>query len=172
MPNSTDNVSSADNQQERLKMIGWIVGFVDGEGCFSVSVFKNRTTRSKFQVFPEFVITQGQKSLASLEEIKSFFRCGGIYVNRRHDNHKENIYRYCVRSLKDLNEIIIPFFKENQLKTYKSNDFQSFCKAVEMMLNHQHLSEEGLEFIRNLKNPQRLIRQTPVATGEDRVRTI
>ena len=44
MPNSTDNVTSADNQQERLKMIGWIVGFVDGEGCFSISVFKNRTT--------------------------------------------------------------------------------------------------------------------------------
>lgn len=159
MINSTDNVSSADNQQERLKMIGWIVGFVDGEGCFSISVFKNRTTKSKFQVFPEFVITQGQKSLASLEEIKNFFGCGGIYVNHRHDNHRENIYRYCVRSLKDLNEIIIPFFKKNQLKTYKNNDFQSFCKAVEMILNRQHLSEEGLEFIRNLKNPQRLIRQ-------------
>ncbi len=32
---------SADNQQERLKTIGWIVGYVDGEGCFSVSVCRN-----------------------------------------------------------------------------------------------------------------------------------
>ncbi|MBU1000126.1 LAGLIDADG family homing endonuclease [Patescibacteria group bacterium] len=139
MPNSTDNASSADNQQERLKMIGWIVGFVDGEGCFSVSVFKNRTTRSKFQVFPEFVITQGQKSLSSLEEIKNFFGCGAIYVNRRYDNHKENIYRYCVRSLKDLNETIIPFFKANQLKTHKKHNFEILCRAVDMILKKKSI---------------------------------
>jgi hypothetical protein len=29
------NVMSADNQQERLDPM-WIVGFVDGEGCFYV----------------------------------------------------------------------------------------------------------------------------------------
>gem|GEM_PF-3969977 len=26
-----------DNQQERPEIAGWICGFVDGEGCFSVS---------------------------------------------------------------------------------------------------------------------------------------
>ena len=154
------NAFSADNQQERLKMSGWIVGFVDGEGCFSVSVFKNRTSKSGFQVMPEFVVTQGQKSLDSLQVIKDFFGCGAIYVNRRYDNHKENIYRYCVRSFKDLNEKIIPFFKANQLLTYKKNDFELFCKVVEMILNRQHLTTEGLELIRQLKNPQRLYAKT------------
>jgi hypothetical protein len=34
---SSENSSAADNQQERLiKKIGWITGFVDGEGCFSI----------------------------------------------------------------------------------------------------------------------------------------
>ena len=34
---SSDNSSAAENQQERLiKKIGWITGFVDGEGCFSI----------------------------------------------------------------------------------------------------------------------------------------
>lgn len=60
-----NNVSSADNQQERLKMSQWIVGFVDGEGCFSVSIFKNRTSKSGFQVMPEFVVTQGEKKPCS-----------------------------------------------------------------------------------------------------------
>lgn len=36
----------ADNQQERLNMKSWIVGFTDGEGCFAISVIKNSTTRS------------------------------------------------------------------------------------------------------------------------------
>lgn len=157
MPNNlTDNAPSADNQQERLRISSWIVGFVDGEGCFSVSIFKNRTTKSGFQVMPEFVVTQGQKSLDSLQIIKDFFECGAIYVNRRYDNHKENIYRYCVRSLKDLNEKIIPFFKTNPLLTYKKNDFEIFCRAVEMKLINLHLTTEGLQKFRDLKNPQRL----------------
>jgi hypothetical protein len=36
----SDNPSGADNQQERLKLCGWTVGFVDGEGCFSCSISK------------------------------------------------------------------------------------------------------------------------------------
>lgn len=166
----SNNVFGADNQQERLKMSGWIVGFVDGEGCFSVSVFKNHTTRSGYQVMPEFVITQGQKSISSLEEIKNFFGCGSIYINRRYDNHREHIYRYCVRSLKDLRQIIIPFFQANQLKTHKRKDFELFCQVVEMVYNQEHLKAEGLKRILNLKNPQRLICQT--LKREDRVRTL
>ena len=148
--------STADNQQERLKLSGWIVGFIDGDGCFSVSIFKNRTSKNGFQVMPEFVVTQGGKSMGSLEVTKEFFGCGSIFVNRRHDNHNENIYRYCVRSLKDIHEKIMPFFQENQLKTYKRKDFELFSKVVEMMIHKEHLTEEGLEAIRQLKNPQRL----------------
>jgi hypothetical protein len=157
---SSKKVFRADNQQERLKMSSWIVGFVDGEGCFSVSIFKNRTSKSGFQVMPEFVVTQGAKSLDVLEKMKEFFGCGSIFVNRRYDNHRENLYRFCVRSLKDLHEVVIPFFKENQLKTYKRNDFKTFCAVVEMMIHRKHLTVEGLEAIRQLKNPQRLNAET------------
>ena len=55
---------SADNQQERLKTVGWIVGFVDGEGCFSVSIQRCRVVKLGWQVFPEFVVTQGAKSIS------------------------------------------------------------------------------------------------------------
>ena len=71
---SSKKVSGADNQQERLRFIGWIVGFVDGEGCFTVSFFKHPKSRLrlKWQVFPEFVITQEMKSKKALENIKNF----------------------------------------------------------------------------------------------------
>ena len=32
----SDNPNGADNQQERLIELGWVLGFVDGEGCFSI----------------------------------------------------------------------------------------------------------------------------------------
>ena len=137
--------SGADNQQERLKFIGWIIGFVDGEGCFTVSFFKHPKSRLrlKWEVFPEFVITQGEKSLPALKIFKKYFQGGNIYVNKRYDNHKENIYRYCLRSISELNNKIIPFFENHHLRTYKNNDFVIFAKIVRMMVEGKHQSAKG-----------------------------
>lgn len=137
------NATSADNQQERLKFIGWIVGFVDGEGTFSVSLIRNKTTKSGWQIFPEFVVTQGEKSLKSLETMQEYFDCGNIFINRRNDNHKENLYRYCVRSIKELDQIIIPFFTANQLRTAKREDFILFCRAIKIIKSGSHLHLDG-----------------------------
>lgn len=139
-----------DNQQERLKTIGWIVGYVDGEGCFSVSLFRNKTTKFGWQVFPEFVVTQGGKSKRSLMVIKKFFDCGKIYANKRYDNHKENIYRYCVRSRKELTEKIIPFFNTNQLFTAKRKDFEIFSEIIKLMNKNVHQKSEGIKKIAGL----------------------
>jgi hypothetical protein len=141
---------SAENQQERLGIEQWTLGFTDGEGCFSVSFIKNKTTKTGWQIFPEFVITQGAKSLPALKIIKNYFECGRLFINKRKDNHKEHMYRYCVRSLNDLETIIVPFFKKNKLKTYKRNDFEIFSKIVIMMSKGAHLKEGGRNKIAKL----------------------
>ncbi len=145
----SENHIRADNQQGRLDP-NWIVGFVDGEGCFSISIFKNVTTKYGFQVFPEFVVTQGAKSLSALEEIQMYFGCGKIYENRRKDNHRENLYRYCVRSANDLRAQIVPFFEKYPLHTAKAQDFLIFCEVLVLIENGLHLSLEGIERIRTL----------------------
>ena len=145
---SSENVFSADNQQERQDYyVGWIVGFVDGEGCFSVGVFRNRILKNGWQVFPEFVVTQGKKSLSALEELQRFFGCGKIFINTRYDNHREPLYRYCVRSVKDIREKIIPFFKKYPLRTAKQNDFKRFVRIIAMMEQKTHLTIKGMEKI-------------------------
>ncbi len=131
-------------------MAGWIVGFVDGEGTFSVAIQKNAEMSLGWQVFPEFVVTQGAKSLGALEELKGFFKCGRIYRNHRHDNHTEDIFRYCVRKISDLDEKIVPFFKMNPLKTSKRNDFEKFAEIIEMMKAKKQLTFKGLELIANV----------------------
>jgi len=146
----SNNVLDKDNQQERLKTIGWIVGFVDGEGTFSVSLIRNNTTKTGWQVFPEFVVTQGAKSKKVLEDIERFFRCGNIFINRRKDNHREPLYRYCVRSVKGLTEIIIPFFQQYPLHTAKQKDFKLFSKIIGMMNRKIHFTFEGIVKIAKL----------------------
>ena len=98
-------------------------------------------------VFPEFVVTQGAKSLPALQKIKEFFGCGNIFINKRYDNHNEHLYRYCVRSLKELDSKIIPFFEQFPLQTYKQNDFEIFRDVVRMMVRKEHLTEAGYERI-------------------------
>jgi len=110
----SENASSTDNQQERLDP-WWIIGFVDGEGCFSVSTFRNKTCTSGYQTLFEFVVTQGEKSRAALEAIQSFFGCGAIYINHRYDNHRGDVLRYCVRRQDDLKTKIVPFFRQHRL---------------------------------------------------------
>ena len=174
-------VLSADNQQERLKIIGWIIGFTDGEGCFSVSIIKNSTTKLGWQVFPEFVITQEEKSLYVLEEIRDFFDCGRVFINRNtnpNDNHREPLYRYCVRSIKNIKEKIIPFFQENNLKTAKQKDFIKFVRIMSLVEKKYHLNKKGITKIAkiietmNRKKPARFlessttIRQNPASAGK------
>ena len=146
----TNKVSSAENQQERLRTSNWIVGFVDGEGAFLISILKNPKSKTGWQVFPEFIVTQGAKSKEVLYLIKEFFGCGQVYLNRRHDNHTEDLYRYCVRSLGELSDVIIPFFKEFPLKTHKAKDFEIFCQAFELISQRKHLTTSGLTEIANL----------------------
>ena len=148
------NTSRADNQPERLITIGWIVGFVDGEGCFSIGLVKQRDRQEKdrirrgyktgYQAFCEFAVTQGEKSLSSLKVLKEFFGVGEIYINKRYDNHKEHLYRYCVRKRADLIRVIIPFFQQYSLKTAKKQDFEKFAQCAFMMENGQHLTHEGM----------------------------
>ena len=145
-----DNASSADNQQERPGIANWICGFVDGEGCFSVSLIRNTTTSSGWQVFPEFVVTQGEKSRRALEAIKDYFECGQIYINRRHDNHREPLLRYCVRSRQDLQEKVIPFFRQYPLRTAKQEDFEKFVLILQQMSQGEHKNFDGLRSIANI----------------------
>lgn len=166
----SNNPKIAENEQERLDE-KWLVGFTDGEGTFSISFIKNEEMRFGYQIFTEFVITQGEKSLDVLEKIEKFFNCGHIYVNKRHDNHKENIYRYCVRNRKDLLDTVIPFFKKYQLLTAKTNDFIIFSEVVEMVGKREHLSEAGFEKIKNLAsqtNRQKKRLESPTTVRQSR----
>ena len=53
----SDNPTGAANQQERPVAEQWVVGFVDGEGCFSISVVRNPGCRLGWQVQHEFAVT-------------------------------------------------------------------------------------------------------------------
>ena len=140
----SDNVQGAEDQQERLTTIGWIVGFVDGEGCFSCPIYANGKMTLRWQVRPEFAVAQGASSRDVLEGMVRFFGCGKVYRNSRHDNHREDMFRYCVQRFGDLRGVIVPFFMENPLRTSKRDNFNKFAQIIELMSLRRHLSVPGI----------------------------
>jgi hypothetical protein len=128
----------ASRRRERMELSpDWVVGFVDGEGCFHVSVNENPKTKLGYQVIPEFVVVQHQRDIQVLYALKSFFKCGVV--------RKNNGDRWCyrVRKLACL-KAICEFFVKHPLKTKKNVDRIRFCRIVGYMLEGRHLSVEGL----------------------------
>jgi len=142
----------ADNQQERLSC-SWIVGFVDGEGCFHVSINRQNKMTLGWQVLPEFRVVQHQRDEQILYKLKEYFGFGSVVIN--HDDRKE----FRVRGLDNLNKIV-KFFQNNELKTFKKNDFKLFAKIIHLMNDSKHLTKEGLKNIADLasKTNRKIIR--------------
>lgn len=145
-----DNVMGADNQQERLLQTGWVVGFVDGEGCFSIGFVRqpNRASRkgykTGYQVSHRFAVTQSVSSRSALEELQSFFGVGRVYVMKRHDNHREHLAQFIVNRREDLLRMVIPFFEAHSLHTAKQADFERFACCVRMIDDGLHQEIAGL----------------------------
>ena len=62
---------------------------------------------------PAFLVVQHEKDIKIFYALKSYFKCG--VVRKNHGDRQ----CYRVRELKNLEEIIVPFFEKQSLKTFK-----------------------------------------------------
>ena len=136
----SDNPFGADNQQEtKLRALDpmWVVGFVDGEGCFSVSIHRNESAKPTggWHVQPTFQVSQHQDHREVLEDLARFFGCGTVRTKGRNSS----VDVYVVHSSILLVERIIPFFERNELRV-KRKGFESFAfitKAIRTRSHHR-----------------------------------
>lgn len=130
----------------------WIVGFVDAEGCFVVSVRTAADRQTPIRLQPAFVVTQHKRDIQVLYALKAYFGCGQVY-----EAHKvgcnEAVWK--VQNLEHLMTSIIPFFEKHALKTKKGIEFQRFRRICLRMQAKVHRTSEGLnqcvELARNLR---------------------
>jgi len=122
----------------------WIVGFVDGEGCFHVGINKHPDMKVGYQVLPEFTVVQHERDIQVLHALKSYFGCGVV-----RSNHGDRM-AYRVRGQQHLLQHIIPFFEKHKLKTKKGIEFRKFRRVLLMMQEGLHLTEDGLLKIREI----------------------
>ena len=123
----------------------WIVGFVDGEGCFHVGINQNESMSLGVQVLPEFTVVQHEVDEQVLYNLKNYFGCGVV-----RKNHETRLC-YRVRGQANLRDRIIPFFEKHKLKTRKRVDFEKFRRVILLIEKGEHLQADGLEQIRQIK---------------------
>ncbi|KKU63610.1 MAG: hypothetical protein UX86_C0020G0001 [Candidatus Amesbacteria bacterium GW2011_GWC1_47_15] len=131
-----------DNQQERLVSDDYLLGFVEGEGCFYIGVVRSRETISHWQVIYFFKVSQNPTGKLVLEQLKNRLACGYIKANSLSDKSDKSL-AFVVRDLPSLTKKVIPFFK-GKLLTKKAEDFEKFCRVIDLVISSNHLTKKGI----------------------------
>jgi len=135
---------SGDNQQERLLTPDYLAGFIDGEGCFSVSIHPNPNAKFGWLIDPDFTINQHRQSRELLESIRRFFGCGKIYEK---SPNKSNVLTFTVYGRKMILEKVIPFLDVHPVISNKRHDYAKFRDIILRMTTKEHHTLEGFQTI-------------------------
>jgi len=147
----------------------WITGFVDGEGCFIVSVRTAPDRQTPVQLQPAFIVSQHKMDIQVLHALKAHFGCGQVYTPTNKDYH---VAQWRVDKLEHLLTYVVPFFEKHNLKTKKGIEFQRFRRICLHMKNKVHQTPEGFEMCVKLARELRVITPLDVEVDQGRVQLL
>src|SRR5258708_11182876 len=98
-----------------MDLAAYFAGFIDGEGCFTVSFSPRSKLLIGWEVRPSFSVSQNADRSEVLLLMQQHFGCGSIRPDR-----SDKTLKYEVRCLDDLAERIIPFFEANRSEEHTS----------------------------------------------------
>ena len=123
----------------------YISGYVDGEGCFSVSFSKRDKFLVGWETKPSFSVSQNEDRAQTLFLIQKLLKCG--FMRR---DFSDKTLKYEVRSLEDLIKRVIPHFDKYPMASNKQKDFELFKQVCFLMQKELHKEKKGLQKIMNL----------------------
>lgn len=91
-------------------------------------------------------MTQHKRDEDLFKSFESYLGCGSVEITTR------DVVNFHVRKLSDITNIVIPFFKNHFIVGEKSKDFEDWCLVANLMLDGKHLTSEGIEEIRKIKD--------------------
>jgi hypothetical protein len=116
-------VKSKDSVRRRpssyRNVASYVSGFVDGEGCFCVSMRPQARIRVGWEVRPSFSVSQNYDRAEVIRLLPQLFECGSVRPDR-----SDKTLKFEVRSLRDLSQRVIPFFEKHPLLSSKQRDFR------------------------------------------------
>jgi hypothetical protein len=136
------SVQDAGSHKGSVDLPSYISGYVDGEGCFSVSVSPRPTLFVGWEVRPSVSVSQNGNRSEVLLDLRQYFGCGTLRPDR-----SDRTLKWEVRSLPLIMERVIPHFRRYPMRSGKQWDFELFASVCERMARGEHRRFEGLREI-------------------------
>ena len=140
---ASNNVSGADNQQERLIVdsissdLGYFLsGFAMGEGSFMVVCRRRSDYKRGWKISAAFNVSQRDRK--PLELFESTLGCGSI---RKAGN---DAWYFEVNSLPKICNRVIPFFERFALVGQKAQEFERFKQIANLLVKSQFSDNDYL----------------------------
>ena len=128
-----------------MDLKSYISGYVDGEGCFCISINKSSRHSFGWELRPSFSVSQNSDRSEVLRLLKQYFTCGSI-----RPDISDKTLKFEIRSINDLVHKVLPHFEDTKLISAKQNDFKYFAKACRLMYSKKHLTKDGFNGVLDL----------------------
>jgi hypothetical protein len=131
--------SDAGPRYSREFLSEYISGYVDGEGCFTVSIAPRATLLVGWEVRPGLSVSQNGDRAEVLHALQAYLGCGCIRPDR-----SDKTLKWETRRLEDLLGRVIPHFEVYPLLSGKKADFDRFASVCRLMASGAHRDRAGL----------------------------
>ena len=131
--------SDAGPWYSREFLSAYISGYVDGEGCFTVSISPRAKLLAGWEVRPSLSVSQNGDRAEVLHALQAYFGCGSIRPDR-----SDRTLKWETRKLEDILERVIPHFEASPLLSGKRLDFERFASVCRLMAAGAHRDRAGL----------------------------
>ena len=131
--------SDAGPRHSREFLSAYISGYVDGEGCFTVSISPRAKLAVGWEVRPSLSVSQNGDRAEVLQLIQAHFGCGSIRPDR-----SDKTLKWETRRLEDILGRVIPHFERYPLLSGKRFDFERFASVCQSMADGEHRTTTGL----------------------------
>ena len=116
----------------------YISGYVDGEGCFTVTFNMKAKALLGWELRPSFSVSQNEDRRQVLDIIQNYFGCG--YIRR---DYADKTVKFEIRDHHELVTKVIPHFEQFPLLSKKQNDFELFKSICKLIDRERHLQKDG-----------------------------
>ena len=131
--------SDAGPRHSREFLSAYISGYVDGEGCFTVSISPRAKLAVGWEVRPSLSVSQNGDRAEVLQLIQAHLGCGSIRPDR-----SDKTLKWETRRLEDILDRVIPHFEGFPLLSGKRLDFEQFTQVCHLMAMGEHRTTAGL----------------------------
>jgi hypothetical protein len=154
----TDNLVKYPEDCSSLFENYWLAGFIDADGCFLIrytesSVNPQTGHKIKKRISARFTIEQSKSHKITNISFESLMkRIADCFSAKLYTSKHRGVEYWCIQvfSFNSL-QILNNYFSHFPLLTTKRNDYDDFCKALDIIKAKKHKTEIDLKTIKDLK---------------------